>query len=307
MSASGCLSSPYWMTPRAGENDETVEAYQARRSRIAAADRPGETGTLTLQAKAWPTPTSRDHRSIHAGEETHQRNARPLSEVVGQWATPQARLGDGRAAQAKRWGDPNRHGGWNLDDQVAALWATTRSSDGEKGGPNQAFGAGGTPLPAMASQWATPRSHEVGQYQYSRGDKAKPVATLTGQAFSLHRPEMPALGKPSWRPILSAFQRYRATTDSSLRAELRALIRLAIKAERRGERREHTRPSFRRSLNPIFVADLMGWPDRWTRCVSTSSGSSATALSLFKQRMRSALSQLGSPQEAPPAQLALFG
>jgi hypothetical protein len=34
---------------------------------------------------------------------------------------------------------------------------------------------------------------------------------------------------------------------------------------------------------------------------------SATELSRFKQLMRSALSQLGSPAEAPPAQLALFG
>ena len=33
----------------------------------------------------------------------------------------------------------------------AALWSTPRASDGEKGGPNQAFGAGGTPLPTQAS------------------------------------------------------------------------------------------------------------------------------------------------------------
>lgn len=43
------------------------------------------------------------------------------------WATPQARLGEGRSPQAKRWGDPNRHGGWNLDDQVAANWPTPTS------------------------------------------------------------------------------------------------------------------------------------------------------------------------------------
>ena len=32
----------------------------------------------------------------------------------------------------------------------AAYWSTPRASDGEKGGPNQAFGAGGQPLPAQA-------------------------------------------------------------------------------------------------------------------------------------------------------------
>ncbi|MFZ5674258.1 MAG: hypothetical protein ACOZAM_14955 [Pseudomonadota bacterium] len=32
-----------------------------------------------------------------------------------------------------------------------ALWATIRATDGEKGGPNMKFGAGGQPLPAMAA------------------------------------------------------------------------------------------------------------------------------------------------------------
>jgi hypothetical protein len=54
-------------------------------------------------------------------------------------------------------------------------------------------------------------------------------------------------------------------------------------------------------LNPAFVEWMMGWP-----IGSTASACSATALSLFKQRMRFALSQLASPAAAPPAQLALF-
>jgi Macro domain len=62
-------------------------------------------------ASTWPTPISRDHRSIEAGSHTHAKNSRPLSEFVGLWATP-------------------------------------RSSDAEKGGPNQQFGADGIPLPA---------------------------------------------------------------------------------------------------------------------------------------------------------------
>jgi hypothetical protein len=58
----------------------------------------------------------------------------------------------------------------------------------------------------------------------------------------------------------------------------------------------------RRILNPRFVEWLMGWPPMWT-----SFACSATELSLWKQRMRSALLSLGLPREAPPAQLALFG
>lgn len=54
-------------------------------------------------------------------------------------------------------------------------------------------------------------------------------------------------------------------------------------------------------LNPLFVEWLMGWPTGWTGFAC-----SATELSRFKQRMRSALSQL-TLHAAPPAQLSLFG
>lgn len=42
-------------------------------------------------------------------------------------------------------------------------WSTPRASDGEKGGPNMSFGAGGQPLPAQmhkASAWPTPSSRD---------------------------------------------------------------------------------------------------------------------------------------------------
>jgi hypothetical protein len=44
-----------------------------------------------------------------------------------------------------------------LSEQTGAalgMWATPRASDGEKGGPNQSFGAGGQPLPSQAYQSA---------------------------------------------------------------------------------------------------------------------------------------------------------
>lgn len=63
----------------------------------------------------------------------------------------------------------------------------------------------------------------------------------------------------------------------------------------------------RRSLNPLFVEWLMGWPPAWTLVAWTDFACSEMELSLFKQRMRSALLSLGLPHEAPPAQLALFG
>lgn len=63
----------------------------------------------------------------------------------------------------------------------------------------------------------------------------------------------------------------------------------------------------RRSLNPLFVEWLMGWPPRWTLLAWTDLGCSEMELFLWRQRMRSELLSLGLPHEAPPAQLGLFG
>jgi hypothetical protein len=161
---------------------------------------------------------------------------------------------------------------------IALLWPTPSAHSDPKGAPSgsqivrrdgsiQSRETGGT-LAYMAEQrWPTPRAHEVGGYQYSKGDKTKPVPTLTGMASSLPDREISTDG------------------DGSSRS--------------------------RRSLNPLFVEWLMGWPRGWTLLsltppASSASVCSATALSLWKARMRSALSQLASPP-APPAQLSLLG
>ncbi len=62
----------------------------------------------------------------------------------------------------------------------------------------------------------------------------------------------------------------------------------------------------RRNLNPLFVEWLMGWPPGWTLLAWTDFACSATALSAWKARMRSALLQLGLPVEAAPVQRDLF-
>jgi hypothetical protein len=56
--------------------------------------------------------------------------------------------------------------GESLPQQIAGTmgqWSTPRASDGEKGGPNQSFGAGGQPLPSQmhqASPWVTPSARD---------------------------------------------------------------------------------------------------------------------------------------------------
>lgn len=64
----------------------------------------------------WPTATASDHKSRSASQATLDRNARPLREIV------------------------------------FALWSTIRATDGEKGGPNMSFGAGGLPLPSQVTE-----------------------------------------------------------------------------------------------------------------------------------------------------------
>lgn len=68
------------------------------------------------------------------------------------WTTPQAHDTNPRGAGNQE----NPNGGVACLAWDAKNWATPRASDAEKGGPNQSFGAGGTPLPAMAAQWMTP-------------------------------------------------------------------------------------------------------------------------------------------------------
>jgi hypothetical protein len=242
-------------------------------------------------------------------------------------------------------GDPARHGGYNLDDwamkfalsesarptptandwkgsgptlerkdgkmrgdrldyAVEQVWSTPRATDGEKGGPNQSFGAGGIPLPAQTAQWSTPtslsynESHQPGNSK-SMNETLRLASFLPGQATPTH-------GNSSPSALLTFYRRMRATTDSGLRSEMRALLRMAIRQRGRGWTRKaptaFVRPSFRRSLNPCFVAWLMGWPP----IASIGFGFSETEWWTWRQRMRSALSQLASPAEAPAEQLSLF-
>ena len=113
LGCSGAVSG--WGTPCANPAGSTPERFlQRKRDSVARGHSMGICLTdLALQMTAWATPTARDWRSGEASEATHARNARPLNE------------------------------------QMVAAWSTPRASDGEKGGPNQSFGAGGQPLPAQ--------------------------------------------------------------------------------------------------------------------------------------------------------------
>jgi hypothetical protein len=71
------------------------------------------------------------------------------------WPTPRTVTGGPESAERKQELGRTESGGGDL--QAASLnWSTPRASDGEKGGPNMSFSAGGVPLPTQAAHWPTP-------------------------------------------------------------------------------------------------------------------------------------------------------
>lgn len=122
-----------WPTPSASlTNDgEQPETFLARQEGLKAKGINGNGAGISLtvavkvapmpsaSARTRPTASARDWKSGAASDETMERNARPLNEIAERWTTP-------------------------------------RSSDGDKGGPNQSFGAGGIPLVAQAISHSIP-------------------------------------------------------------------------------------------------------------------------------------------------------
>lgn len=93
---------------------------------------------MAEEASARPTMCAID---IHRSPETTAKIAAIRKARAGQNTVPQY------------LGDTMRDTAATLD---TSTWSTPRASDGEKGGPNQAFSAGGQPLPAQMHQ-ASPR------------------------------------------------------------------------------------------------------------------------------------------------------
>ena len=179
------------------------------------------------------------------------------------------------AARAKAKAGANNGNGFGLGlGAAASAWGTPRASDAEKGGPNQSFGAGGTPLPAQAAQWLTPAAHEprLGVQNRSEGSNGTQLSLSTivdrfsrpDQTTAPHGPTLSQL-RPIWRP---------------LRASL-------IASHGRATWRRLWTGWNKRRLNPGFVEWLMGWPPGHALC-----DCSATEFTRWRQRMRGALSRL---------------
>ena len=162
----------------------------------------------------------------------------------------------------------------------SGLWATIRASDGEKGGPNQKFGAGGQPLPAQAA-WATPTTRDW------KDGKPSPNVPINGLLGRQVWPTPTSLAPATW-PTATATERIR---DEATFAKC-----LTRRKERAGQ---NTVPIYlaeaamgatgtqaailngsseqterRGALNPEFVCWLMGFPIEWVSCGVSATRSS---------------------------------
>lgn len=109
----------------------------------------------TESALIWREKVSPQGQSIsRLALSTRHTNATDCSGVL--WPTPKASAA----------GETSRSGDRKDEPLVGALmrmaqWPTPRASDGEKGGPNMQWSAGGQPLPAqMHALWVTPSARD---------------------------------------------------------------------------------------------------------------------------------------------------
>jgi hypothetical protein len=90
----------------------------------------------------------------------------------------------------------------NGTGSIGSQWSTPRASDGEKGGPNMSFGAGGQPLPAQMHQahWTTVSAEDPAarENRYAQGGNP-----LTMQMTKAH-----------WATALASDDKYRLQGNS---------------------------------------------------------------------------------------------
>jgi hypothetical protein len=237
-------------------------------SRLARSTR--HTNGIDSTGSLWPTP-----KASSAGETSRSgdRSDEPLMGGLmrqATWRSPTA--GDNRGGAysdpAKALARMDSGHTINLEDQmVVAAWSTPRASDGEKGGPNQSFSAGGQPLPAQMygvdkATWATPTLH--GNFN------VKGMSPTSGDGIATQmRGAVATWITPSARDGKDTPGMATVRPDGGSRIDMlpRQMMHLPAPSS---EGTDPTSPigsgspvttAKRGAPNPVFPCLLMGWPD----------------------------------------------
>jgi len=294
--------------------------------------------SLQVMAQNWPTPmagTPAQNGNNAAGNNDFTRRAEELA--LSMWKTPDVPNG-GRSmpkgmTMTGRKLDGTK-GQVGLENQ-AKMWGTPRGSDGEKGGPNMSFGAGGTPLPSQAANWTTPQAHDAtmrgaGQVPTSKAGNAclardattwpTPAARdhkgangtdhLTNGTGRLHLDQLPNFVAHTFThpdPVT----RNPGVTFSQLIRIWRPLRASVIALHGRATWRRLMKARNNKRLNALFTEWLMAWPPGHGLC-----DCSEMEFIHWQQDMRGALSQRPTacapwiwkePEKAAPVkQLEMF-
>ena len=174
-------------------------------------------------------------------------------------------------------------------------WATPRASDGEKGGPNQSFGAGGQPLPAQMHQSAeatarrSPNSRENGGGSYSDPEKAK------ARLIQINLEEQMVIEASAWPTPTVADAMGGHLSRSGKRSDELLLKGMMKEADKMAQEPQASAgaggptPSGSSAMtekrgapNPVFAFWLMGFPDEWIY-------GALEAMQLFRLRPRKSL------------------
>jgi|GEM_PF-285211 len=218
----------------------------------------GCAGSALHTARAWTTPQAHDVTARGSGQKTGQRHAgnRCLPTDAQNWPTPMA----GTPAQNGNSAAGNNDFTRKAEAMALALWGTPRASDAEKGGPNQAFGTGGTPLPAQAANWPTPAARDQkgsSPGSVTRRDGKSRLDMLDFAAEQAFTPPGPTTSKPGVEPRPTYYR----------------LLRYAMRRHGRTITRRLWRSRDKRRLNPLFVSWLMCFPPDHLFCASLATPS----------------------------------
>ena len=184
------------------------------------------------------------------------------------WRTPNARGGKGSYQDQEAFDRRVEAGRQiNLNDEMSltATWSTPRASDGEKGGPNGKFSAGGTPLPTQMHRegnraaWITPSSRDW---------KDSPGMATERQDGRSRLDQLPRQMAATWRTPLTnnkgggdTHTPEQITTMKARGQSIKVQDEMVLFGQTTNGSSATTEK--RGAPNPAFAFWLMGFPDEW--------------------------------------------